>query len=146
MRQTGGARTWTGGSSTARSVTRILLAEQADQLVGLVVTRDEERFGQRFGYLVELMFDVDRPMAARLLIEEANKQLRRQGCGMVTAIALEPKVIRNILTASGFRRLPARLMPHSIHFCARDRAPDDSAKGLTTPSNWFLSWSDHDVV
>lgn len=124
----------------------IHIAEEAAELLGLVVTREDERFGQRFGYVVELMFASERPDAGSLLIERAKEQLRREGCGLVTAIALEPEATRNALAKAGFRRLPARLMPHEIHFCARDRTPDVSSEGLTSPANWFISWSDHDVV
>ncbi len=122
----------------------IHIAEVRGHLAGLVVTRVDVKFGQRFGYIAEFFFRPGSDEAGVALLAEARRVLRDAGCGMVTALALEPPEIRNALGRAGFRRLPRRLMPHPIHFISKDLS-SRRAK-LTDPADWFVSWSDHDVV
>ncbi|HUF17222.1 MAG TPA: GNAT family N-acetyltransferase [Thermoanaerobaculia bacterium] len=120
------------------------IAEDRGQLSGIVVTRVDMKFGQRFGYIAEFFFRPGADEAGVALLARARGVLREAGCGMVTAMALEPPAIRNALERAGFRRLPRRLMPHPIHFISKDLTPRKDS--LTDPSSWFVSWSDHDVV
>lgn len=119
-------------------------AEESGRLLGIVATRADVKFGQRFGYIAEFFFRPDADDAGIALLARAREELRDAGCGMVTALALEPPSVREVLRRSGFRRLPRRLMPHPIHFISKDLSSRTEA--LTDPSSWFVSWSDHDVV
>lgn len=122
----------------------IHIAEERGELVGIVVTRVDVKFGQQFGYIAEFFFRPGSDEAGVELLARARTVLHDAGCGMVTALALEPLEIRMALTRSGFRRLPRRLMPHPIHFISKDFS--HRSQPLTDPSRWFVSWSDHDVV
>lgn len=122
----------------------IHIAEERGELAGIVVTRVDVKFGQQLGYIAELFFRPGSGEAGIALLARARQVLRQAGCGMVTALALEPPEIRTALVSSGFRRLPQRLMPHPIHFISKDFS--NRSDPLTDPSRWFVSWSDHDVV
>ena len=122
----------------------IHVAEESGELKGLVATRADEKFGQRVGYIAEFFFRPGADDAGVALLASAREELRAAGCGMVTALALEPRSVRSALRRSGFRRLPRRLMPHPIHFISKDLS--DRSEALTSPASWFVSWSDHDVV
>lgn len=117
-------------------------AENGADLVGLVVTRTETRFGLELGYIVELLYDPSFPDVGRELVAHALEHLRGQGCSMATALSAGCEHVTSTLRRAGFRRLPRTAMPHGIHFCIKDR---ETRKPPAT-TGWFLSWSDHDVV
>ena len=122
------------------SYTRFI-AEEGDALAGVVITRTEEKFGFRFGYICELLFETTRADAGTELLTHALQHLRASGCCMATAVTSGSAAIARALRHSRFVRLPRRLMPHGIHFCAKQPGASNLPRAA-----WFLSWLDHDVV
>jgi GNAT superfamily N-acetyltransferase len=121
-------------------------AGELDRRVAYVVSRLDEKFGQKLGYIMDVLAasgDEDHALAA---LQGACQHLQENGCGMVTALASQPPLIRASLRAAGFRRLPRALMPHPMHFISRDLAPAEWKTSLHHASNWYMSWSDHDVA
>ncbi|MEO8216123.1 MAG: GNAT family N-acetyltransferase [Acidobacteriota bacterium] len=125
---------------------QIYIAENGNELVGLAVTRIDQKFGQRIAYLVEFLISPGRLDAAQALLQSALGDLRKEGCGMITALAPEPGGQRELLRHCGFRDLPPFLAPHAIHFCVKDRHRPVQQQALADPAGWWVSWSDHDVV
>lgn len=122
-----------------------VLETEDNELLGAVVTRVEEKFSYRFGYIADLLFPPTRPEVGVGLVRHVFGFLKEQHCAMVTALATEP-VLKRVLRKGGFYRLPSFLVPHEIHFCCKDRSPRNETENLIDPEGWYLSWSDHDVV
>lgn len=128
--------------SSSRGEYSRFVAEDGADLIGLVVTRADKKFGLELGYIVELLYDPAFPDVGRQLLARALEHLRGQGCSMATALSVGSEHLSKTLRRAGFWRLPRSAMPHGIHFCIKDR--QTPAPPATT--GWFLSWSDHDVV
>lgn len=127
-------------SDVRGSYTRFV-AEEGNALAGIVITRTEEKFGIRFGYVVELFFETTKADAGTELLTHALEHLHASGCCMATAVTSGSGAIARALRRSRFVRLPRRLMPHGIHFCAKQPGASNLPRAA-----WFLSWLDHDVV
>jgi predicted N-acetyltransferase YhbS len=115
------------------------------RILGLAVTRAEEKFSYRIGYIADLLFHPAHPQVALELLKHVKRFLKGQRCVMVTALVSEAR-LSQVIRRSGFYRLPNFLMPHQIHFCCKDRSKRNETALLTSPAGWYLSWSDHDVV
>ena len=120
--------------------------EHGAEILGLVVTRIENKFNKRFGYIAELLFDPAHPEIGLQLLLHAKDEFRAEGIGMITALALGPQSLRKVFYQAGFRLLPKILMPHGMYFVVKDRSERREDIALSEMRNWFLSWSDHDVV
>ncbi len=125
---------------------RIFLAGPDGECNGFVVIRAEEKFGVRFGYIADLVFDPEDPDVGLALLRHARRELHAMGCGMISALALQPAEQVRAFRSAGFRRLPKPLLPHGIHFCVKDRTDRQEDALLSRPEDWFVGWGDHDVV
>ena len=120
--------------------------EHGAEILGLIVTRIEKKFNKRFGYIAELLFDPAHPEIGLQLLHHAKDEFRAEGIGMTTALVLQPQSFSKIYYQAGFRPLPKILMPHGMYFVVKDRTKRMDDLALSERENWFLSWSDHDVV
>jgi len=119
---------------------------QGAEILGLIVTRTENKFNKRFGYIAELLFDPAHPEIGLQLLLYAKGDFRAEGIGMITALVLGPQGLSKVFYQAGFRCLPKIMMPHGMYFVVKDRTERRDDLALSERGNWFLSWSDHDVV
>jgi predicted N-acetyltransferase YhbS len=122
----------------------IHIAEDESRLLGVVISGTGAKFGHILGYIVDLYCDPDHPRCGPALMAKALEVFKTKRVGLVSALAIDPFSL-SLIRQSGFVSLPRRLMPHGIHFCYFSSAGND-AEGISVPSNWMLTWSDHDVV
>lgn len=110
-----------------------------DRLLGAAVVREQERFGGRFAYVLELLA-VD-SSAARALLRGVRQALPHV-VGAVTLV-VEGSVQASIARQAGLRPLPRRLEPHPARFGTVDI--DGSHPGAAS-GQWHLGWGDLDHV
>ncbi|MBI1797644.1 MAG: GNAT family N-acetyltransferase [Candidatus Eisenbacteria bacterium] len=113
------------------------------QLVGTIVTRRVDRFGLRSGFVVDMLCEENRPDVALALVRCAEGALRREGAELLVALMFPGTVARGALARCGFIPVPRVFHPQRIHFGVRALAADAR---LTTPSSWYVTWGDSDVV
>jgi hypothetical protein len=122
---------------------RIYTLREGGGLVGILVTRRQDRSGFRSGFLLDLLCDENRPEVAAVLVGAAENQLRGEGAHLLTALMYPGTVAHAALARAGFRSVPARLLPQEIHFGVCTLTKDLS---LTDPRHWYLTWGDSDVI
>lgn len=113
---------------------------------GFLVLRVLRLRGLRIGFVVELLVDPAAPWAGRALLRTAARYTR--AAGGVGLSALEPPSgpARAALRRGGFVRVPERLHPQVIRFSVRGFGRFAGSPALLSPSSWWLSWADTDVV
>lgn len=122
----------------------ILSVERNKELKGFVVFRSEEKFGYRMGYIADLLFDPAVPNAGNFLLSLAIQRLRNQKSALVSSLVPAHRPSQKLYQRFHFIPLPKFLMPHGMHFCFK--VPTDLVSDFANKNNWFLSWSDHDIV
>lgn len=115
-----------------------------NQYLGFVVFAVKKKHGGSIGYVLELIYDLENPMAGQKLLEYAVSKMRPNAdCILSWSFAHSPN--HNVYKKSFFMTLPERLRPIELHFGAR--AFNDKYKTLIeNRQNWFLSYSDSDTV
>ena len=118
----------------------ILAASRGAELTGYMVTRQVERAGERWGYLVDfLVQDRDRSVFA-VLVEEAVGDLRRERAVAVGCRFAVP-LLRRMLYRHGF--VPLAWGPKG-YVRARARLPDPATRQFGA-GDWFLTMGDGDL-
>lgn len=108
-------------------------------LQGVAATVTSDIFGGRFVRLLELMVtDADAGRALLATIASSS----RDAAGIVT-VALPGSPVAIAATASGMRRLPARLAPKPVVFGVTDNV---GGRGTMSSSPWSLAWGDLDHI
>jgi GNAT superfamily N-acetyltransferase len=120
--------------------------ERDGDLVGYVVLKEEDRFGLRLGFVVDVLTLTGEPALDAGLIGEAVRHFEGAGVDVIGCLMLEHTPYARALRANGFIRVPARLFPQELNCSVRPQSDDIPADFITDPGNWYITWGDHDVV
>lgn len=110
------------------------------ELIALAVYRCEEKYGVLMTYLADLLWQPGESGAALSLMQTLSDELRREGIAMMTSLVTDQEEVQKVFRQAGFRKMPKPLMPHGIHFTVKGENLSASYR------DWYLSWSDHDIV
>lgn len=124
----------------------ILILERAGDVLGYVVLKSVERFGLRIGFVVDLLAVPDQPSISRCLISEAVECFRKAQRAIISCLMLKHSPYIQALRANGFLFLPARLHPQEMYVGVRRNTEEYAAELITNPSNWYITWGDHDDI
>lgn len=111
--------------------------------VGYIVLRYQSRFGFRFGWILDILVDVD---GNNLLFTRTLQALAvkcAQNCD-VLSLLLPNETFRKPLRKAGFIRLPRRVLPHPFYFCVKRNGYADNR--FRNIAKWYLSWCLHDAL
>ena len=115
-----------------------------ERLFAFSVIRKDSKFGQSLGYLADFVYHPDHPGKAVKLLKYTNKKSKSAGASIMTALCYGPRSYAKLLHAAGYYRLPGMFLPHQIYFCVKSLF--SGQQRINDPKQWFVSWSDHDVV
>lgn len=116
-------------------------ARRGARLTGAAALTVGERFGGRFGLVLEFLA-VDQEAARGLSTGLAEAAAEQDAVGLAL-IGLPGARLTALSTAAGFRRLPRRLEPRPMRVCAIDAA---GGLGDLTARRWTMAWGDLDHV
>lgn len=118
----------------------ILAATRGAELIGYMVTRQVERAGERWGYLVDFLVQDRNRFVFGVLVEEAVEALRRAGVVAVGCRFAVP-LFRRVLYRHRF--VPLAWGPKG-YIRARARLPDPATRQFGA-GDWFLTMGDGDL-
>lgn len=114
-------------------------ARRSGRLTGAAAVTVAERFGGRFGLVLEYLA-VD-ARAARGLTAGLGAAASAQGAVGLALAAIPGSGLGRLATGAGFRRLPRRLEPRPLRFMVVD--PHGDTAGLAART-WSMAWGDLD--
>jgi Acetyltransferase (GNAT) domain len=123
----------------------VIGAFEGDRLVAEVMWCVEKKHGGRIGYLMEMLHDPAEPKAARALMSEALRQIKKAGADLVLGWNDAKYGNASVYRSAGFLSLPERYRPIELHWGVRPL--DGSVVDITTNrAAWYLSYLDSDTV
>jgi hypothetical protein len=118
---------------------------ESGKLLGFVTTSLEvSREAGGHGHVVELIYDPDRPVVGKLLLQAAVQQLYQAGADVALAWNLPGSPNRGAFVRAGFMPVPRRFQPIELHFGVRwldGAAPE----GISDRRRWYVSYLDCDT-
>jgi len=124
---------------------RILRLEHEACVMGYAVLKEEDRFGLRTGYIMDLISVPDIKFV-RLLISEVINAFSRARVDLISILMSKSTPYYSSLRRYGFMPIPSRFHPQEIHFGARINTIQDRAEDIRNGRNWFISWGDTDLL
>jgi len=124
----------------------IFAAEDGDRLGGYVVLRAMPRFGLKIGFIMEMVVAGGMVEISRDLIAGSLEFFRRGGMDIVGCLVPPTHPDARLWREMGFLRVPKRALPQDMFWGVRSFLLGDGGAYLTNPSNWYISWGDHDSV
>ena len=115
------------------------------RLCGVAVFCIEKKHGGTIGYIMEIIFEPDRPSIAGILVNAVLRNMSHAGCDCVLAWCFSHSPAYSSFLRNLFLPLPERLRPIELHFGYRCFGDLDEAK-LADKKSWYLSYSDSDTV
>jgi len=116
-----------------------------DRLQGYVVFRVANKHGGRIGYIMELIYETDRPQVGKHLLRYALQEMAADGAELALAWCLRHSPNRRAYRNAGFLRFPERFRPIELHFGAR-RLAYSGPISITDRQGWYISYADSDTV
>lgn len=115
------------------------------EYLGFIVYTIKGKHGGKIGYIMELIYDLSNPFAAKQLLGKAISEIKQQNADCILSWCLEHSPNYKIFKGKNFFKMPEKLRPIELHFGAR--AFDEKLNDLVlNRKNWYLSYSDSDTV
>jgi len=124
----------------------ILITEKGNDLLGYIVLRCMEEFGLRVGFIVDIFTIPEETGVSVDLISEAVKYFELKQMDMVGCLMLPNVRYGHSLKQAGFIKAPSKLLPQDMYLGVRPISSQYPVTFFIDPNNWFINWSDHDVV
>lgn len=116
-----------------------------NKYLGFVIYAVKEKHNGKIGYIMEILYDLNEPKAAKLLLNYAISKIKNEKADCILSWCLEHSPNYNIYKNSFFINLPEKFRPIELHFGAR--AFQEKIKRIVNKrENWYLSYSDSDTV
>jgi len=116
-----------------------------NKYLGFVIYTVKEKHNGKIGYIMELIFDLNEPKAAKLLLNYAISEIKREKADCILSWCLEHSPNYKVYKKSFFINLPEKYRPIELHFGVR--AFKEKIKAIVNKrENWYLSYSDSDTV
>jgi hypothetical protein len=127
---------------------RTFALRHGDRIEGFVVTRQSEIAGLRSGLLVDLFVErsADGIRKAKTLVRAAAFRIAEEGATLAGALALKGTPFAFALSAAGFHRCPAPLLPQPFPFIIRWNSDGAIPEALFDFGRWYITMGDYDAV
>lgn len=119
--------------------------DTGNEYLGSCVYTVKSKHNGRVGYIMELIYDLEKPKSGKLLLKFAIEKIKKSeaDCILVWCFEHSPnfKIFKNQL----FFKLPEKLRPIELHFGVKSLNNDISSI-VNKRDNWYISYSDSDTV
>jgi hypothetical protein len=113
--------------------------------LGFIVFTVKGKHGGKIGYIMEMIYHLDRPEAANLLLRYAVNEIRKEKADCILSWCMAHSPNFTIFRKSKFFKLPEKLRPIELHFGVR-AFQENIKETVYNRKNWYLSYSDSDTV
>jgi len=124
----------------------IFTLERAGDILGYVVLKSIERYGLQLGFVVDLLTVPQQPDISSYLVSKAVEYFVELRKDVIGCLMLRQSPYAQALKANGFLFVPTRLHPEEMYLGVRCNSEDYLAEFITNPSNWYVTWGDHDAI
>lgn len=118
---------------------RFAVTRSGGRLTGVAAVTVAERFGGRFGLVLEYLAVND--TAARGLTRTLGEAAASDGAMGLALATIPGSPLAQLATGAGFRKLPRRLEPRPLRFMVVDPMGDTAALAAR---DWAMAWGDLD--
>lgn len=116
-----------------------------NEYLGFVVYTVKKKHGGSIGYIMELIYDPEKPEIGKLLLSSAVQAIKDLKADCILSWCMEHSPNYSVFRNNLFFNLPEKFRPIELHFGVR--AFDDKIKETVMErKNWYLSYSDSDTV
>mgnify|MGYP006131416929 CR=1 FL=1 len=113
--------------------------------IGFVVYAVKEKHGGRMAYIMELIFDPKHPKAAKALLNNAVKNIKKENADCILSWCMDHSPNYKAFKQNLFFKMPEKLRPIELHFGVKSL--NEKYRSLISDrKNWYLSYSDSDTV
>lgn len=113
--------------------------------LGFIVYVVKEKHGGKIAYIMELIFNLNNPMAGDKLLQYAVNQIKKEDADCILSWCLPHSPNKKTFKKEFFFNLPEKFRPIELHFGARSFKSELNAI-INNRNNWYLSYSDSDTV
>lgn len=117
-----------------------------EQKYGYIVLKIEEKFDFSSAFIIDYFSRGNNPSLDRHLISWGTDYLNYRGMDIIVVVMFPHLAYYKIFRKQGYFRIPKRLFPKDIYFCARQNTDDIDFDLIRNSRNWYLTWADTDFV
>ncbi len=115
-----------------------------NEVLGYVILSPREINGIKTMLLVDVLVNPEIPFVLDALIHEAMRQTTINGRGLFVAQAMPSSELQKSLSRLGCLSVPDKVNPKAFTLTALNLGVDSAQ--LLSPSRWYLTWGDMEVV
>ena len=113
--------------------------------LGFVIYTVKEKHNGKIAYIMELLYDLNEPKAAKLLLDYAISEIKKEKADCILSWCFEHSPNYSVFKRSFFINLPEKFRPIELHFGVRV-FQEKIKEVISKRENWYLSYSDSDTV
>lgn len=113
--------------------------------LGFVIYAIKEKHNGKIAYIMELIYDLEKPEVGKLLLKYAIAKIKAQKADCILSWCLDHSPNFNIFRKELFIKMPEKLRPIELHFGAFAFNKQISSI-INKRKNWYISYSDSDTV
>jgi len=121
---------------------RTFIFYKSGRPAGYLITSVIKKFGASNLFVVD--FVTSDSMILKSMIANIDQIARESSAPIISVMV--PSVYKKYFYLSGYVRLPQRLFPQDLYFGVRIHNDFENASAIYDMNNWYLTWSDIDVV
>ncbi len=113
--------------------------------LGFIVFTVKEKHDGIIAYIMELIYDLTEPRAAKLLLNYAINEVKRNNADCLLTWCFKHSPNYSVFSNSFFMKIPEKLKFIELHFGVKV-LNEGIANCVKRRENWYLSYSDSDTV
>lgn len=113
--------------------------------LGYVVYTVKNKHKGKIAYIMELIYDIEKPRAGDLLLEYAIQDIKKQNADCILSWCLDHSPNYSVFKNKVFLKMPEKIRPIELHFGVRCFKQELSSI-VNDRQNWYISYSDSDTV
>jgi GNAT superfamily N-acetyltransferase len=115
-------------------------------LYGYIAFKIEEKFDFNSAFVMDYFSAGDEPALDGRLIAWGTDYLSYRGVDIIVVAMFPHTPYYRLFRKRGYFRIPRRLFPKDIYFCARKNSGEIDFDLIRNKRSWYLTWGDTDVV
>lgn len=116
-----------------------------DKHLGCIVYAVKGKHGGKIAYIMELIYDLEYPQAAKKLMKFAIHNIKKEKADCILAWNFDHSPSNKVFKNNFFIKMPEKFRPIELHFgaCVFNEKLKST---IVERKNWYLSYSDSDTV